>query len=157
MQSTACKRSYHPAPLHRLIHTLPQLQAPPAQNTQRVCLSVFMSAYEGVLPLKQFFSAPTFTQNGVVEIHLDIPGSNPCWVIEYQCRVVYRMLPNVLDPNYASCPNFDGVWLVGDTGPGAPLCCCVYFLCLTFRVTVQASLLPRRACLRYTSGQLLLQ
>ena len=54
-------------------------------------------------------------------MYLDYAGSNPSWAIEVEGRQVYRMPPNPLDPDYNSCPNFDGSWEVVRLGgmPGA--------------------------------------
>ena len=68
-------------------------------------------------------NAPTYSQSGV-EIYLDTTGGDRCWTIEVQGRAVYRMLPNALDADYASCPNFDGLWIVAELRPGAALCSC---------------------------------
>ncbi len=62
--------------------------------------------------------APTYTCNNAL-MYLDTAGSNPSWAIEVEGRQVYRMPPNPLDPDYNSCPNFDGYWVVVEAKPGA--------------------------------------
>ncbi len=97
-------------------------------------------------------NAPTYAQNGV-EIYLDTAGSNRCWVIQVQGRQVYRMQPNALDADYASCPNVDGVWVVAEAMPGVGLSRCALALPLMLHRAAQARCHKRLVCLRYTSKQ----
>jgi len=96
----------------RCWHQRGQRRAPPPPPPQLIpCCSYRRN------PHKTRSSAPIYAQNGA-EIYLDFVNSSRCWVIEVEGRQVYRMLPNALDPDYASCPNVDGVWVVGDAKAG---------------------------------------
>jgi hypothetical protein len=54
-------------------------------------------------------------------MYLDDADGHPCWVIEFEDRLLYRLVANPLDPDHDHRPSFDGLWVVADAKPGA--CC----------------------------------
>jgi hypothetical protein len=65
-------------------------------------------------------NAGIFVQSSqpTLEVFLDVSGDNFRWAIQSHDRVVYRMLPNPLDPDYVSYPSFEGSWTIENAMPG---------------------------------------
>jgi hypothetical protein len=71
-------------------------------------------------PVSTRNNAGVFAQSSQpsVQVFLDISGESFCWAVEVNDRVVYRMQPNPLDPDYVSFPSFEGSWMIVDAIAG---------------------------------------
>ena len=124
----------HPPP-----PSIPFPQHPPLSRCAKphrcVVIIVLLCSYKRD-PVRTRNGAAIFTQSREppVEIFLcappsggiggtGVPGANNFggsrfWIIQVGDRVVYRMMPNPLDENYAVCPNVEGCWNIADPKPG---------------------------------------
>ena len=105
-----------PLPPSSPFHSILRLLAVPHRC---VVIIVLLCSYKRD-PVRTRNGAGTFTQSREpsVEIYLSSSGGSSFWVIQVDDRVVYRMMPNPLDENYAICPNVEGCWDIADPKPG---------------------------------------